>query len=814
MRAKKIKEYAPVESYKHQDHRLAIPTQELSAFVPVEQKRPKKTTYKYDPSLDPQLIWAGKEEKTELNVDSVPIYIQEKISPEAIIAKLRDEGGDTGIQYQLFGDVPDQSFNKIVDFYKHNDNWRNRLILGDSLQVMNSLLEKEGMRGKVQMVYIDPPYGIKFGSNWQNRSDKKEVKDGRDDELIRQPEQIKAYRDTWELGIHSYLKYLKDRLIIARELLTENGSCFIQISDENLHFIRNILDEVFGSQNFMSIISFKTKKMSLGRKFLANVNDFIVFYAKNIEKVKYRQLFIPKTIDENSPYSFVELPDKSRRRLTKDEKQDLSSLPSGSKIFRTLDLHSTGRTESCVFDFEFMNKTFSPKRGRSWKTNREGINTLIKADRLILNGSSVEYILYFDDFPVTELTNIWVDTQGASDKLYVVQTTEKAIQRCMLMCTDPGDLVLDPTCGSGTTAFVSEGWGRRWITIDTSRVALLLARTRIMTAKYPYFKLKNISDIRDGFEYKTAPHITLGSIANSEIPEQEILYDQPSENRQITRVSGPFTVESLSPHRVTDKQEMVSSENFVQTVKDNLLKAGVQTGIKEERLMFQNLDIIPSEYIHLSGEYMENSHTRRVAIAVGPEYGSVDDDFIAAAAKEAVKHYDLLVIAATSYEGSAFTESGPPYGDMKLLKVKINPDLSMGDLLKKTGSGNLFMTFGEPDISIKDMGDNQVQVSINGIDMYDATKGIVRSSGTEDIAAWFIDTNYNGESFFVCHAYFLGNDKPYEKLKKALKAEINEEAWQQLYTTVSRPFLKPTTGKIAIKVINYFGDEVMKISKI
>ncbi|KKS96376.1 MAG: adenine specific DNA methylase Mod [Candidatus Gottesmanbacteria bacterium GW2011_GWA2_43_14] len=806
---KKIKEYAPVESYKHQDQRLSIPTQELSEFVPAEQKRPKKTTYKYDPSLDPQLIWAGKEEKTELNVDSVPIYIQEKISPEAIIAKLREEGGDTGIQYQLFGDVPDQSFNKIVDFYKHNDNWRNRLILGDSLQVMNSLLEKEGMREKVQMVYIDPPYGIRFGSNWQNRMDKREVKDGKDDDLIRQPEQIKAYRDTWELGIHSYLTYLKDRILLASELLSESGSCFVQISDENVHLVRSVLDEVFGSNNFISLITFK-RSSGFETKYISNLYDYVIWYAKDSSKMKYRQLYLEKNTGLDTYYDKVQLENNEIKNISDIKGQ----IPSDAKYLLYQPLVSSGQSENLSYEIDFNKKKYFCGNNRHWKTTKEGMNNLMAHKRIYSSENTLKYIRYHEDYPVTPLTNNWDDTVSLISKEYVVQTNTKVIERCLLMTTDTGDLVLDPTCGSGTTAFVAEEWGRRWTTIDTSRVALSLARARILTAKFPYFRLKNSSDLRDGFEYKTVPHITLGSIANNEDPEKEILYDQPTEDKTITRVSGPFTVESLSPHRVSDEQEMVSSENFVQTVKDNLLKAGVQTGIKEERLMFENLDIIPSEYVHLSGEYQENSHTKRVAIAVGPEYGSVDDDFIASAAKEAVKHYDLLVIAATSYDGSAFTESGPPYGEMKLLKVKINPDLSMGDLLKKTGSGNLFMTFGEPDISIKELGDNQVQVTINGIDMYDATKGIVRSSGTEDIAAWFIDTNYNGESFFVCHAYFLGNDKPYEKLKKALKAEINEEAWQQLYTTTSRPFIKPLTSKIAIKVINYFGDEVMKISKI
>jgi len=453
-----------------------------------------------------------------------------------------------------------------------------------------------------------------------------------------------------------------------------------------------------------------------------------------------------------------------------------------------------------------------------WKTTLDGMKKLAEKKRLIKVGSGIWYVRFFEDFPVYPLTNLWSDTGSSFQaKLYVVQTVTEIVKRCILMTTDPGDIVLDPTCGSGTSAYVAEQWGRRWITIDTSRVALALARTRLMAAKYPYYKLKDEKFVSAGFEYEIVPHVTLKSLANDEEPEQEILYDQPHEVKNVVRVAGPFTVESLSPHRVSDAQEMISSERFTETIVANLLKAGIQTGRKGGRVEFVNLDILPSgPEIQAIGEYKTDHTFKKAAVAIGPEFGSVDDDFIRNAATVAKKFADLLVVAATSFDASAFSEPSQVNG-LQVMKVKINPDLSMGDLLKKTGSGNLFLAFGEPDVKVKKTKDGII-VEIAGIDVYDPVKSEIRSSGSGDteheIAAWFIDTNYNGEAFFVTHAYFLGADKPYEKLKKALKADINENVWNELYSTISRPFPKPKTGKIAVKVINHYGDEVMKIIEI
>lgn len=806
---------ASVKSYKHKNKRARIPTQEESVKLSAREKQPVKKKYDYDPSLDPQLVWAGKKEQgAELVVPTVPIYVQEKIAPEAIIARLK-QGTKEETQYSLFGETAQQQFDKAVEFYKHEDNWQNRMILGDSLLVMNSLLEKEGMRGRVQTIYIDPPYGIKFGSNWQVSTRKRDVKDNKLEDFIRQPEQVKAFRDTWELGIHSYLSYLRDRLLVARELLTESGSCFVQISDENVHHVREVMDEIFGGNNFVSLISFTTTSGIPGNT-LSRAGDYIIWYAKNLSSIKYRQLYLEKNTQELGHYNLLRLKTGEVIRSLSRTEKETGILPVGAQMATSQSLTSQGEANEVAW-INLNGKKYRPPVGQHWKTTIPGIESLHKKGRILFQGNSVRYLRFQEDFSINAITNLWNDTSGELSKSYVVQTGLLVIQRCILMTTDPGDIVLDPTCGSGTTAFVAEQWGRRWITIDTSRVSLALARTRLMTAKFLCYKLKDRHNISAGFEYKTVPHVTLKSLANDEPAEQEVLYDQPFENKDIVRVSGPFTVESLSPHRVSDAQEMLSSERFVETVVGNLLKSGVQTGQKGARVEFVNLDILPSgPEVQAIGEYKTSNGLKKVAVSIGPEFGSIDDDFIRDASNVAKKFADLIVVAATSFEASAFSEPSQVNG-LQVMKVKINPDLSMGDLLKKTGSANLFIAFGEPEVKIKKTKDG-VSVEIIGVDIYDPVKSEIRSSGSGDpeheIAAWFIDTNYNGEAFFVIHAYFLGANKPYEKLKKALKADIDEDAWEKLYSTISRPFPKPKTGKIAVKVINHYGDEVMKIIEI
>ncbi len=868
----------PVEAIKHRDHRVNIPTEELRDFVRTDEDRPGTLLYPRDPSLDPQLVWKGKDEqdRQDLAVPVVPIFIQEKIHPQALVENLRETAapGQPEPELSLFADFNglDGDFDKKVDFYHHEGHWSNRMILGDSLLVMASLAEKEGLKGKVQCIYFDPPYGIKFGSNWQVSTRHRDVRDGRVEDASRQPEQVRAFRDTWQLGIHSYLAYLRDRLATAHELLSETGSIFIQIGDENVHLVRSLLDEAFGSGNFCSMISFrKTSAVSspVARvNVLAGVSDVVLWYAKNRDSVKYRQLYLAKALDTDAAgvYSWLQEPDGSRRRMNTSERQGETALLRGSRVFRIDNATSTGHSAALSQSLQVDGRTYSPGANKHWKTTVEGMTRLLSAHRLVPAGVTLGYVRFIDDFPAYPLVNLWPDTGTGSftdEKIYVVQTGTKVVERCLLMATDPGDLVLDPTCGSGTTAYVAEQWGRRWITIDTSRVALALARTRLMTAKYPYYLLadsregiakeseitgripaeqKPEGDIRKGFVYKRVPHVTLKSIANNpdikegmsreEIDaaiarhaEIELLYDRPYEDPKRVRVTGPFTVESLSPHRVlsideerpaseVDGQRSSAPAQFETMIIDNLRKAGVQNTKKGERLVFDTLDVRAGIWIQAAGTYTDAAgKVRRVAVSIGPEHGTVGPMQVKEAAKEAVQGvgYDTLVVCGFAFDPHV-SEEVKRYGTLTVLPARMNPDLSMGDeLLKKTGAGNLFMVFGEPDLDVRKTGDGKVVVEIRGLDVYDPTTGEIRSSSTDDIACWFIDTRYNGESFFVRHAYFTGAQEPYEKLRRALRADIDEAAWQSLYSTVSRPFDAPDTGKIAVKVINHYGDEVLKV---
>jgi adenine-specific DNA-methyltransferase len=874
------KSSAKVDSIRHADTRKNIPTEELRDFVADEESAPAQMLYPRDPSLDPQLVWKGKDDqdRKDLAVPVVPIYIQEKVHPQAIIEDLLARYPKAGVkepnaaynQTDLFADfngLPEE-FDQRVDFYEHEAHWQNRFILGDSLMVMTSLAEKEGLKGKVQCIYFDPPYGIKFGSNWQVSTRKRDVKDGKAEDATRQPEQIRAFRDTWTLGIHSYLSYMRDRLVTARELLTETGSIFVQISDENIHLVRSLLDEVFGSANFCRLITF-AKTSGQTDNLLASVSDYLIWYAKDRTRVKFRQVYLDKVLGGagSGAYRRVQLADGTRRPATKEELDEVVALPDGARLYRLDNL--TSQSPGTRYPVKLAGKTYTPKG--YWKTEESLMPRLINARRVEAGGEeNLYYVRFLDDFSAYPVNDSWTDTViagFASDKKYVVETSTKVVERCLVMCTDPGDLVLDPTCGSGTTAYVAEQWGRRWITIDTSRVALALARTRLMAGRLPYYLLADTpegvakeaelsgrapaaqatgGDIKRGFVYRRVPHIKLKDIANNpdikagmsqgQIDEaiarhagHERLYDQPYEDKKRVRVAGPFTVESLSPHRVlqadverptTERRAERESGDFALMILDNLSKAGVQNTKKNERLVFEALNAHGGAWIHATGEYKEGGKTRRAAVSIGPEHGTVGPQQVKEAAKEAVQGvgFDLLVVCGFAFDPHV-SEEVKRYGKLTVLPVKMNPDLALGDeLLKKTGAGNLFMVFGEPDIGpINDKGkltpqkDGNYIVRINGLDIYDPTTGQIRSSTTDDIACWFLDTEYNGESFFVRHAYFTGADEPYEKLKRALKAEIDEEGWKALYSTVSQPFPRPATGKIAIKVINHYGDEVLRV---
>lgn len=964
-----------VEAYDHEAQRLNTPTAELSgiaeameATAPLPASRYARdyplaegTKRERDEDFDPQIIWDGAklsltkdqiaelidtgtielghaqlawrgkdaQDWSDLVVNIPPIYVQETVKPEAIIADLkrnteerRDkaavEAGETAPD--LFADLettldPDA----VTEFYQHDVDWKNRLILGDSLQVMASLAERERLRGKVQCIYFDPPYGIKFNSNWQVSTRSRDVKDGKLDSVTREPEQVKAFRDTWKDGIHSYLTYLRDRLTVARDLLTESGSIFVQIGDENVHRVRALMDEVFGEDNFVATIDYVTTS---GRqdKFLDSVSNFVVWFSKNKNNLKYNQLYIEKNDQDNKAIA--------------DQFQ------------------SDGLRTDGDYDAVAEGRKFKPKSGNHWKTKRHGYPRLNRADRIIPQKSMVRYKRYPLDFPVRTLTSIWTDTSGGAgaSKVYVVQSNPRIYERCILMATDPGDLVLDPTCGSGTTATVAEQWGRRWVTIDTSRVALALARTRIMSARYPYYHLADSpegraaemkltgkalpdrpthGDINQGFVYERAPRITLGSIANNaeidmiweryeeelaplreamtaqlpdgwltayraeqnydvevgpeieewEIPRElsqdrewndvetlhrnfwalriarqteiddsiaraadvEMLYDRPVEDKSKVRVAGPFTVESLSPHRITPMRDqdddtlaglspgervrrdstLVADVDYVNVILENLRTHGAQQGNKDEKIDFVDVLNWNGEELHAQGVFTEvngdgNEVQRRVGIQIGPEYGSLQRSDIAAAAREANEAgFDMLLSCAFAFDAHASDLN--KLGPLRILKAKMNPDLHMADDLKNTGSGNLFLIVGEPDIADPvRLPDGRIQIELRGMDVFVPRTGEIRSNELKDIAAWFIDTNYDEESFFVRHAYFLGGGStdPYKSLQTALKAEIDREAWDTLYKNISRPFDRPKTGRIAVKVINHFGDEVMRVMSV
>ncbi|EME63697.1 site-specific DNA-methyltransferase [Amycolatopsis decaplanina] len=893
----------PVDAIKHGDKRTNIPTADAHEFVDPTLEEVRKVRYSRDETLDPQLVWRGKyppigdadSTDNDLVTDAPPIYIQEKIDPRVLIENLRRTSEHEAEQPEL---ALFESFDGLdemdqIDFYRHDANWSNRMILGDSLQVMSSLAERERLRGKVQMIYLDPPYGIKFGSNWQASARSRDVKDGKLEDAAREAEQIKAFRDTWEDGIQSYLSYLRDRLFAARDLLTESGSCFVQIGDENVHLVRSLMDEVFGSENFISQIVLKTTSgagsPSGGTLALAGVSDHIIWYGKDREQLKYRQILTGKSRGQGSDlYKRVRLPDGSSRAATKDELNEPSLLPEGARLFRPDNLTSQSSGAPQFFDVK-INDTVYPVGKSGWKTSRSGMDRLVAADRIfITRNGTLQYVRFLDDFPAMPINNVWTDVGTGSfteEKIYIVQSNTKVIQRCMLMCTDPGDLVLDPTCGSGTTAFVAEQWGRRWITIDTSRVALTLARQRIMGAKYPWYLLADSAeghakaqsmtaqtlpqqeftdDIRHGFVYERVQHVTLKSIANnpdikegmsrSEIDvaikrhaDFELLYDKPYENKKRLRVSGPFTVESLSPHRSlafpggsgdtthesggeTEAAKDADAPNFEQSILDNLAKAGIQNGTRSERITFASFESYAGEYIQAVGEQAGDEATR-VALAIGPQYGTVSPSYVKKAAREAInaEDVDLLCILGFAFdaqvtgltdddgvtveasdEGFANVAAIRKLGRIPTLMVRMNADLLMGEELKKTGAGNLFTVFGEPDIELDETADGLV-VHLNGVDVYDPTTGEVRSKDTGQIALWMIDTDYNEESFFVRHCYFTGGNDPYKGLKRALKADIDADAWESLYSITSQPFAKPETGKIAVKVINDYGDEVMKV---
>jgi adenine-specific DNA-methyltransferase len=947
--------------------RRNIPTAEFESVLDEADKTPIRLAYeRRNRDLDPQLVWRGKDEQdwSDLVVSAPPLFIQEKVHPKVLIDDLLRQSRNRSAAASAQADIPDlfADFDGLTDaqarceFYAHDQNWSNRMILGDSLQVMASLAEREGLRGKVQCIYLDPPYGIKFNSNFQWSTTSRDVKDGNAAHITREPEQVKAFRDTWRDGIHSYLTYLRDRLTVARDLLADTGSIFVQIGDENVHRVRALMDEVFGETNFVAQVVYRTTTGKASAA-LDSTRDFVLWFARSLEDLKFRRLLFEREVEADTNF-----------RL--DFRNDGTVRPVGdnpSRIARMNPLTSQSASSTTIFAYLLQAQTFKPGRG-GWKTNLIGMERLKKAQRLTYSGKTMGFVRPFSDFSFQSHADVWDDTRqsGFGDsKMYVVQTAVRVIERCILMTTDPGDLVLDPTCGSGTTAYVAEQWGRRWITIDTSRVALALARARIMGARYPWYILADSpggqrkeaeasrtppkdaptrGDIRHGFVYERVPHVTLKSIANNaeidviweryqaeleplrarlnaalgratagarvdgrdehghdgrglttsvhalpssppslsrgstpgghdgrggaaaaewqewEIPREaedawpaeakslhkawwelriarqkeidasiaakadvEYLYDKPYVDGSRIRVAGPFTVESLSPHRMltadadpapglSDVPPALADEarDFAALVLEHLKTAGVQQAHKEDRIVFTSITGWPGEHIAAEGRYLEGEQERRAGIFIGPEFGTVPRPDLVAAAREAGDAgFDVLIACAFNYDAHA--SDFEKLGRIPVLKARMNADLHMAGELKNTGQGNLFVIFGEPDIDIEPAGLGEIRVKINGVDVFHPQTGEITSSGPDGIACWFIDTDYNEESFFVRHAYFLGAGDPYKALKTTLKAEIDEDAWASLNSDFSRPFAKPSSGRIAVKVINHLGDEVMKV---
>lgn len=836
-KASKKKKDIEVDAYSHSDKkRLNNPPVGL---VSTQTDRLNgKTQYQHDPHIDPSLSWAGKAEGLTFEVQNVSLHVHERIEPKRIIKSFLAPQPEQR-QMSLF-DVfqKKEPLHQAVEFYTHSQGWSNRLIAGDSLLVMNSLMVREGMAGKVQTIYIDPPYGIKYGSNFQPFVSKREVVDGNDADLTSEPETLKAFRDTWELGIHSYLTYLKDRLILSKQLLNNSGSIFVQISEDNLHLVRNLMDEVFGSQNFVTQISFATTS-GFDTTSLSRVGDHLVWYAKSKKEMKYRPIFLPKDNQErgDDAYRFIELSDGSRRPMTQEERAGAVALPANSKIFQMDNLQSSGasRTDN---PFEFEGQTFRPNPNSHWKASYPaGMERLKVARRIEKLGNQIRYVRYLNDNPVKTLTNCWMDTTFAgfvTDKRYVVETNPKVVQRCILMTTDPGDLVFDPTCGSGTTAFMAETWGRRWITCDTSRVSVALAKQRIMTARYEAYTLKHPQEgISSGFVYETATRVTLGSIANNEPPEIQFLYDQPKQDNSKVRVAGPFTVEAVPSLRTkpfdgseiqivgaTDLSRTGETAKYNQWIEE--IKATGIRGISGSRLAFSRIE--PSQgtrFIHANAEMLDDKGVNRIAvISFGPDFGPLEQRQVEQAVAESrslKRQPDFIIFAAFQFDPEAAKDIEEiALAGIQILKVQMAADLLTTDLRKKRATNESFWLIGQPDVDLKKQKDGKYQITVNGFDYYNPATGEISSGGADKIAMWMLDTNYDDRSLLPEQVFFPQGDgkRDWTKLAKSLNGLVDEEKLEAFIGVESLPFMPGDNRKIAVKIIDDRGIESFVIKKI
>ena len=860
-----------IGQYKHENQQR-VNNPPVGLVTPDTDPDGDSKKYAYDPHLDPQLVWAGKAEHTSFEVPTVSLHVHERIDPRSIIEAVRKQNQSPGVQLSMF-EQPEENppIRQAIEFYKHKHNWSNRLVAGDSLLVMNSLLEKEGMAGQVQMIYFDPPYGIKYGSNFQPFVNKRDVKDGKDEDLTQEPETIKAFRDTWELGIHSYLTYLRDRLLLARELLSETGSIFVQISDENVHHVRELMDEIFGSKNFVSLISYATTG-GFETSTLSRIGDYIIWYS-NSREIKYYPLFLEKstTTLKSGDYRYLELLDGTSRLMTPKERDGMESLPEGSKVFR-LDNTTSQGSASELQPFNFGNKVYHPRTGNHWKAKYpDGMERLKVAKRLFSREGSLAYIRFLDDFPVIKLTNIWTDTSVAGTpegKLFVVQTNPKVIERCLLMTTDPGDLVLDITCGSGTTAYVAEQWGRRWITCDTSRVAITLARQRLMTATFNYYQLARPQEgVSSGFQYKTVAHITLKSIANNpEIREgmkrieiqqainkyadQETLYDQPLIDKSRVRVTGPFTVEAVPAPIVKPIDDVINPPVADQSIarsgetlrqsewRDEMLKTGIR-GKNGQYILFSRVEALPgTRWLHADAETKPNDlgantvkesggtydKPMRVVISFGSEHAPLEQRHVNQAIEEAhnlVPKPKLIIFAAFQFDPEAAKDIDETnWPGVTLLKAQMNMDMQTEDLKKKRASNDSFWLMGQPDVALRRINRGEDagkwEVEVHGFDYYNTKTGNIESGSVEKIAVWMLDIDYDGRSVFPRQVFFpmAGEKDAWSRLAKNLKAEIDEDLIESYQGTVSLPFEIGEYQRVAVKIVDDRGIESLKIIRL
>ena len=949
-------ENAKVLPYRHDEKRKNNP--EVGMVKPENDPDEGETVYRYDPHLDPslnfdsqrgkveQLIddalasgdkdtmqqaleelkrlqspylnWAGKAEGGSVAIDNVSLHVHERIDPQRILESVRhkmkrgkagDKEAMPSYQHEFFA-APFETLplREALDFYHHEKGWSNRLIAGDSLLVMNSLLQKESMAGRVQMIYIDPPYGIKYGSNFQPFVGNRKVEDRKDIDLTQEPEMIKAFRDTWELGVHSYLTYLRDRLFLARDLLADTGSIFVQISDDNVHYVRELLDEVFGRENKCSTIVWK--KGTSDTATIRNAFNYILWYTKDLKNAskKIKKLYTNREGNEGSTEDprklalWGEFENGEARPLTSDEKRDIVSTRANAKVFRVDPVIAAGDSPDRDYELVFQGLSYRPKAGQNWRGSKDELERLIKANRILKTEEGFGYKFYVDDYSVIERTNLWEDTGSRiKDQTYVVQTASKILERCMLMTTDPGDLVFDPTCGSGTTAFVAESWGRRWITCDTSRVAITLAKQRMMTASFDYYELRYPQEgVRGGFIYKTVPHVTLRKIASNtdidrlyesqhpfvesalmklnslsgtvykewEVPvnlagnqdshmqkifqefhsarrslqnamarsisehsEKEILYDQPEVAKNKLRISGPFTVEAVPAPTVLAMAEGIDQAqsadaaditvarsgetNRQSTWRDELLRTGIR-GKGGQKLEFADLETLPgTKYLHASGTLKDSGE--RVVVSFGPEHALLEQRQVNLALTEAEKlrpSPKYVIFCAFDFDPEAAKDIDEViWPGVTLLKAKMNTDLLTEDLKKARSSNQSFWLMGQPDVVVRQQKDGLYVVEVNGFDYFDTKTGELKSGGKKNIAMWLLDTNYDERSLFPSQVFFpmAGDKDGWGKLKRTIRAELDEVKLEQFRGTVSLPFEAGDNHKVAVKIVDDRGIESLKI---